>query len=332
MTSSVTNARTVATTHTIFVAAPPRAVFQVIADATCWPYLFAPVLHAERLVGGGSEERLRLWTVGNGAVRSWVSHRWLDWDGLRIRFRHEDPAPPVGSMAGEWIFVPLPGNATSVVLLHGFQAIGDDPDSTALIKQAVDRNSTAQLAAVKSTAELGDRLGTLVHSFSDSVHIAAPAGSVYDYLHRAQDWPRWLPHVSRVVLDEAVPNVQTVEMDVGDPEGLTQTTRLLRACFPPQSIVYKQTEPPEPVWAHVGRWHLHPAADGVRVTAHNTVMIRPDRAAEMLGHFGSVERTGELVRRALSRNCLAILAGAKDAVECGDPLAADTTAPAGPAG
>src|SRR5262249_2762149 len=86
---SVPKARSVATTHTAIVAAPPRAVFRLIAEATRWPFLFPPVVHVDRLDGGPAEDRLRLWTVSNGAVRSWVSRRRLDQDGLRIRFRHE---------------------------------------------------------------------------------------------------------------------------------------------------------------------------------------------------------------------------------------------------
>jgi ribosome-associated toxin RatA of RatAB toxin-antitoxin module len=313
MTSSVTNARTVTTTHTAFVAAPPRAVYRLIADASRWPYLFSSILHVERLAAAATEDRLRLWTVGNGAVRAWTSRRSLDCDGLRIRFRQETPWPPVASMAGEWVFVPLPGNATSVVLLHEFRAIDDDPNNTALIKQAVDRNSTAELAALRSVAELGDRLAALVHSFADSVVIEAPLQPVYEFLSRAQDWPGQLPHVSRVVLDEAVPNVQTLELDSPGLDGAHVTTRMVRVCFPYHGIVYKQTDPPETMSAHVGRWQLFPTADGVRVTAYNTVLIRPGRATDGLGQPSSAELTGDLVRQLLRKNCLAILLHARNA-------------------
>lgn len=320
MTSSATKGSTVTTTHTAFVGAPPRAVYHLIAEAHRWPYLFGPVLHVQRQAAGTAEDQLRLWTVSNGAVRSWTSRRSLDCDGLRIRFRQENPAPPVAAISGEWVFVPLPGNATSVVLLHEFRAIGDRPGNTALIKQAVDRNSTAELAALKSAAELGDRLATVVLSVAETVLVEATLGPVYDFLYRAQDWPARLPHVSRVVLDEAVPNVQTVEMDAGGPDGGTETTRLVRVCFPYHSIVYKQTEPPELLSAHVGRWQLRPSADGVRVTAQNTVMIRPDRARQTLRQHGTLEPIGELVRDSLRRNCLAILRQAKHSAE-GRPTA-----------
>jgi aromatase len=313
MTSSVTGARTVASTHTAFVAAPPRAVFRLIAEATLWPYLFPAIVHVERLAGGVAEERLRLWTVNNGAVGNWVSRRSLDREGLRIRFRQESPLPPVASMSGEWVFVPLPGNATSVVLLHEFQAIDDDPAGTMLIKQAVDRNSTAELSALRSTAELGDRLATLVHSFSETVTIDAPLEPVYDFLHRAGEWPRQLPHVSRLVVDEAVPNVQTIEMDTGDAEGRPLTTEMVRVCFPYHTIVYKQTRPPETMATHVGRWQLHPTAEGLRVTAHNTVLMRPGRDDPRRPEVR--EQVGEAIRQGLRRNCLATLLRAKETTE-----------------
>jgi aromatase len=315
MTRSVTGNRTVNTTHTVFVAAPPRAVYDLIADVTRWPYIFSPTVHVQRLYGSATDDRLRLWTVANGGVRSWTSRRTLDQNELRIRFRQENPLPPVATMAGEWVFIPLPDNATSVVLLHEFRAVGDDPTNTALITQAVDHNSTVELAALKTTAELGERRSMLVHSFADSVTIDGEPGPVYDFLHRAQDWPRRLPHVSRLTLDESVPNVQTIELDAKGTDGSVHTSRLIRVCFPYESIVYKQTELPEILTAHIGRLRVYQVAAGVRVTSQQTVMIRPDRLPQLLGPNGTVERASEVLRRTLGANSLLILQHAKQAVE-----------------
>jgi aromatase len=315
MTTSVTKGRTVTTTHTAFVAAPPRVVYDLIADASRWPYIFTPTVHVERLHGSATEELLRLWVVANGAVRNWISRRTFDAADLRIRFRQETPSPPVASMGGEWVLIPLSDNATSVVLLHEFRAIGDHPGNTELIKQAVDRSSTAELAMLKSTAELDRRLSTLVHSLADSVTVRAEPGPVYDFLYRAQDWPQRLPHVSSVVLDETVPNLQTIELDTVGADGSTRTTGLVRVCFPYHSIVYKQTRPPDVLSAHLGEWHLYPTADGVRVTSRHTVMLDPERATRLLGRYATVEQARSLVRRTLASSCLATLMHAKSAAE-----------------
>jgi ribosome-associated toxin RatA of RatAB toxin-antitoxin module len=307
MTSSTIKPGTVSTTHTIFVAAPPRVVYDLIADYRRWPYVFASTVHVERLAGGATDERLRLWSVSNGAVRNSVSRRILDPDGLRIRFRQETPSAPVATLSGEWVLVPLPDNATSVVLLHDFRAIGDDPGSTALIKQTVDRNSTAELAALKSTAELGERLPTLVHSFADSVSIETPPAPVYDFLHRVRDWPLRLPHVSRLIVDEIVPNVQNVEMEARGADGQLRTTRCVRVCFPHHSIVYKRTDLPEFVSAHVGAWHLYPTVNGVRLTSNHTVMLRPEKLRGVLGADITAERARELIRQFLGDHGTATL-------------------------
>jgi aromatase len=196
------------------------------------------------------------------------------------------------------------------VLLHEFRAVDDDPTNTALIKQMVDRNSTAELAALRNAAELGEQITTLVHSFADSVVIEAPLRDVYRFLSRAQDWDQ-MAHISRVVLDEAVPNVQTLELDSPGIDGTHQTTRMIRVCFPYHSIFYKQTQPPDAMLAHVGRWQLFPTADGVRVTAHNTIMIRPGQAADGL-QPARAELTADAVRHLLRENCMAILLHGKD--------------------
>ncbi|MDP1222813.1 cyclase, partial [Klebsiella pneumoniae] len=76
---------------------------------------------------------------------------------------------------------------------------------------------------------------------------------------------------SRLVVDEAVPGVQTVDMETAARDG-AQTVRLVRVCFPGRAIVYKQLDPPYPLAAHVGSWTLAPAPGGVQVTAQNTVL------------------------------------------------------------
>lgn len=302
------------TTHTVVVAAPPRTVYGLIADVAGWPHLFPQVAHVERMTAGATEERLRMWTFGNGAVRESTSRRTLDGSGLRIRFRQEKPAPPVASMAGAWIFVPLPGDGTSVTLLHEFRSVGDDPAAAALIEQAVDRTSTAELRTLRSTAELAERLPLLVHSFAESIVVDAEPSAVYEFLYRAQEWPRRLPHVSRLVLDEAVRNVQTIEMDT-DVAGCTRTTRVVRLCFPSHAIVHKQTDPPELLQAHVGAWRLRRTAAGVRVAAHGTVLLRPEWAGDVLGRAGARERMRDLVERPWRRDSREVLRQAKRAAE-----------------
>lgn len=315
MTSSTTDALTVGTTHTVFVAAPPKVVYNLLADPARWPYIFSPIVHVERLAGGASDERLRLWAVANGAVRSWISRRTLDPNSLRIRFRQETPSAPVAMICGEWVLVPLPDNATSVVLLHEFRAVNDSPAATMLIKQAVDRNSTAQLAELKHIAEQAEQLPMLVHSFAESVIVKSPAGPVYDFLHRAQDWPRRLPHVARLTLDEVVPNVQTIEMDAASQDGSMQTTRSIRVCFPYHSIVYKQTLPPEFMAAHLGAWHLYPTAEGVRVSSNHTVLVSAEKVRAALGPGATAERVRGLVRQLLGSDSLSTLMHAKSAAE-----------------
>ncbi|HEY0640186.1 MAG TPA: aromatase/cyclase [Pseudonocardiaceae bacterium] len=312
MTRSASRDGFASTTHTAFVAAPPRAVYQLIADVTRWPCVFAPTVHVERLERMDDEtERLRVWAIANGATRGWISRRTLDPEGLRVRFTQERPLPPVLSMAGEWVLVPLPGNATSVVLLHEFQAIDDDPGHVALITQTIDRTATMELAAVKGVAELGERLPRLVRSFSETAEVAAPLDVVYEFLSRAQDWPGRLPHVSRLLVDEAAP-LQTVEMDTRDGDGAVRTTRSIRLCFPQHSIVYKQIELPADVAAHVGGWYLEPIDGGVRVTARSTLMLSPERLGDALWPNASMEQAAILVEQALRRNCVATLRSAQE--------------------
>src|SRR5216683_355998 len=214
--------------HTVAVHAPADAVYGLVADATRWPLIFGPTVyvqsseHAAPADGTGLEQRFRIWAQVSERVMGWTSSRSLDHRGLRISFRQEQAQPPVARMSGQWRFEPLGHDTTRVVLLHEYAAVDDDSaspggrgssrgetpgearpdmpssaspggrppsDHVRWIDAALDRNSTAELGAVKAWAERGHRIEDLVSSFEDRMAVRGPAAQVYAFLHRADLWP-----------------------------------------------------------------------------------------------------------------------------------------------
>src|SRR5512132_2182772 len=108
--------------HTVAVDAPPEAAYRVIADVGAWPHLFPPTVHAERLAGDDAQERIQIWTLANGEVRTRTSRRRLDPGACRVAFRQESSPPPVASMGGAWSMQPAPDGGTVLVLDHDFTA------------------------------------------------------------------------------------------------------------------------------------------------------------------------------------------------------------------
>ncbi|MFY1583632.1 aromatase/cyclase [Micromonospora sp. WMMD734] len=301
------------TRHSIDVNAPVDAVYPIIADVTRWPYTFGPTVHVDLLErhteGPEQTERLRLWATANDVVRSWTSRRTLYPATGRVAFRQEVSAAPVASMGGEWQLETLDGGRTRVVLLHDFTVVDDEPGAAAWVKRAVDANSTAELAALRAAARSANARTLL--SFEDSVRVPAPASDVYDFLYRADRWVERLPHVARVELAEDEPNVQTLEMDTVAPDGAVHTTKSVRVAFPAERIVYKQTTLPPLLAAHAGVWTLRPEGDGVTVTSHHAVVLRPERIEELLGPGATLAATRELVQHNLSTNSIRTLEQAR---------------------
>jgi ribosome-associated toxin RatA of RatAB toxin-antitoxin module len=301
--------------HTIEVAAPPDTVYGLIADVTAWPHLFPPTIHAERAACTDTEERIRLWALAGGEVKTWTSRRWLDAGARRIRFRQEVSHPPVDSMTGEWSMRPGRDGGTRLVLTHTFSVIGDAPETVAYIAQTIDRNSGSELAAVKSLSEGAAELPELLVSFSDSVLVDGDLAEVYDFVYRAQDWPQRLPHVSRLDLREDENGLQVMEMDTRTPSGDVHTTRSIRVCFPPGRIVYRQVVVPAVMTAHTGEWTFNKTADGVLATSQHTVVIAKDAALAALGPGGTLAAARQRVRETLGANSLTTLRQAKAHVE-----------------
>ncbi len=301
--------------HSVAVHAPADVVYGLIADVTGWPRLFAPTVHAERVDADGNEERIRLWATANGEVKTWTSRRGLDPVGRRITFRQEVSQPPVAAMGGTWAVNAVSGRSCEVVLTHDYRAVDDDPAGLEWIERACDRNSRAELAALKTAAEARGGTAELARSFEDTVLIRGSAGEVYDFINRSDLWPRRLPHVSRVELREDVPGLQLMAMDTRAPDGSVHTTESVRVCFPDRRIVYKQTRVPALLSAHTGQWRFREVPEGVEATSQHAVVIAPDRIGEVLGAEATVAEALATVEKALSTNSRATLHLAKEHVE-----------------
>lgn len=302
------------TEHEITIAAPARTVYEIIRDVTWWPQYFEPTLHVEYLERAADTELIKIWATANGAVKNWVSRRYLDPAGGRIRFRQQVSQAPVAAMGGEWVFNPVSPGTTRVVFRHDFRAVDDDPGAIDWIIDAVDQNTTRELAGLKTVAEELDSAAETMLSFSDSMDIAGDASDVYGFLHDAARWPQRLPHVASLDLREEEPDIQLMAMSTRTADGATHDTYSIRICLPDR-IVYKQTRMPRLMRAHAGCWTLSRTPSGTRVTSSHAVTIDRTAIADVLGTGASVADARRLLRDALGTNSRTTLECAREYAE-----------------
>lgn len=295
------------TEHTQHINAPANTVYRLLADVEQWPAIFPPTVHVDLFDNTATDERIRICATANGGVHEWTSRRQLDAVGLRIRFRQEVSRPPVAAMGGEWIVEPT-DTGCLVRLLHDFRAVDDAADAVDWISKAVDRNSTAELAALAAAAEHGDGNRT---TFDDTVTIAGDPAEVYQFIYRAEQWSQRLPHVARVVVDEQTPGLQTLEMDTRTADGATHTTVSVRVCRPNRLIAYKQLQTPALMSLHTGQWIIEPSDTGCTLTSRHTIAIAADAIPAVLGPAAAVAEAAEFVRKALGHNSRTTMAAAK---------------------
>lgn len=307
-------AETLHTEHSVSVLAPAGTVYEILADVSRWPLCFAPTIHAERASGTAEREQIRIWALANGQPRTWTSRRSLDRLGLRIDFRSEAPPPPVRSMDGTWLVSELGTGETQVRLLHDFSFLTQDRDQREWVHRAVEANSTAELASLKTAAESPDGL---IVDFTDKVTIRGALEAAYDFIYRCSQWPSRLPHVSRLEVTEDIPGIQVMEMDTrpaGGTSATVHTTESVRVCFADSRIVYKQTKTPPVMSAHTGEWGFASVADGVEVSSRHSVTINPAAARELLPGASHTE-VGNQLRKVLGDNSMSTLKCAKAHVE-----------------
>ncbi|MFD8014946.1 aromatase/cyclase [Streptomyces sp. NPDC058955] len=298
--------------HEITVRADATEVYRLLAEVENWPRLFPPSVYVDRLERTGDEERIRIWATANGEAKNWTSRRVLDPEGLRIRFWQEVSSPPIAEMTGTWILESVAAGETRVRLLHTYRAIDDDPASLTWIDQAVDRNSRAELPALKENLERASQADELTLSFEDSVRVEGAAKDVFDFLNEADRWTERLPHVASVEFAEPTPGLQTLRMDTRTKDGSVHTTESVRVSFPHHKIAYKQTTLPALLALHTGYWQLTEDADGVTTaTSQHTVILNADAIPQVLGPDAGVPEARAFIREALGGNSRATLGLAK---------------------
>lgn len=303
--------------HEITIDAPAAAIYQFLADVANWPRIFPPTIFVDREPAGAGQERIRIWATANGTAKNWTSRRTLDPQALRITFRQEVSAPPVAAMGGAWIIEPLAADRSRVRLLHDYRAVDDDPHDLLWIERAVDKNSTAELAALKANVEAAHAADNeeLTFSFTDTVQIAGSAKDVFDFVNDAALWPERLPHVAVARLTEDTPGLQRLEMDTRAKDGSVHTTASYRVVFPHHRIVYKQVTLPALMTLHTGEWTFEENEEGTAASSQHTVTINTANIAAVLGEQATVAQAREYVREALSANSRATLGHAKSYAE-----------------
>lgn len=308
----MTPERVYRTSHSIDINAPAGIVYGLITDAVRWPLFLGPDVHVERLETDGTDERLRMWAFTGGSLRSWICLRMLDLVTRRVEFRHSPPQPPVRTLHGTWAVEELPGHISRLTVLHDFTLHGDLAREAHQVEQALGSTSRAELAGLKRAAERWRRLDDVVLCFEETVRVDAPADAVHTFLHRAGDWPRLLPHVSRVRLDEQISGIQLLTVDTLTETGTTQTTESVRICFPHAGrIVHKQTVTPPLLEAHTGEWSVRSDAAGTIATAQHSVVLCEEAVPRVLGPCADLAQARRHVRETLGRTSAATLEAAR---------------------
>lgn len=297
------------------VAVPAGVVYAVLADAVRLPLCFSASVHVERLEFDSERERLRVWSLLDGQLRSWTASRRLDPVERRIEFWQERSTSPLDSMTGALSVRGHGPRDAELELQYGFSTTGDLPDDAAWAAWCADLNLRIQLADLKRFAEQWTRLDELALSFEDSIRINGPAELAYDFLYRAGDWAELVPHVARVGLTEDAPGVQRMTVETLTEHG-SQTTESVRICFPHAGrIIYKRTVVAELLAAHTGEWSIVPDETGVTVTGKQSVVLREENITAVLGEGADLARARQHVRAALGSECLALLTLAKQHAE-----------------
>ncbi|WP_282797834.1 SRPBCC family protein [Streptomyces sp. CC224B] len=300
--------------HAVDVAAPAGVVYALVADPVRWPLYFPANVHVEQLDYDGTQERLRMWVLADGQVRSWISSRVQDAARRTVTYQQDLLMEPAASMGGTWTITEDGPQRCRLHLEHAFSAVGDRPESVAWLTRATSANARADLDSLRTVAQRFGRLDALTLSFEESLRVNGPPELLYSFLYDVLNWSTRLPHVAGVEVDEPRAGIQNVTMQVHRPPtpapataapapaAAVRTVRSVRVCFPhAQRIVFKELDPGGLLAAHRGEWSVLPDPGGVTVSAQHHVVLREDALPPAAGpaHLRSTDapRSARAARR-----------------------------------
>jgi ribosome-associated toxin RatA of RatAB toxin-antitoxin module len=149
--------------HAVTAHAPLDLVWEILVDVEGYARIFPPTREVNLLEDSATHQLARLHVDVAGEVQSWVSRRDIDPDRHVIAYRQLETAPIVGRMGGEWRAFRLDDDHTQLVLTHDFAAAKPVDGKVAgrfsfeeadtMLQAVVERNSVADLNAVKAEAE-----------------------------------------------------------------------------------------------------------------------------------------------------------------------------------
>ncbi|GAA3192055.1 hypothetical protein GCM10010468_00700 [Actinocorallia longicatena] len=146
------------TEHTVTVEAPADVVYAVLEDIEGYADLFPPTESSTMLEQTDAYQIARLVVDVSGQIQSWVTRRDLYPERRTIAYRQLENAAMIEFMGGEWRALPLGDRRTQLVITHDFaarptEAVPSQEQATELLRAAVDRNSHADLDAVRAESE-----------------------------------------------------------------------------------------------------------------------------------------------------------------------------------
>jgi aromatase len=133
------------------VAAPPKRVYELLADIEGWPSVFDSVAAVEPL---GIDRVLERYRIIERTGNTWISVREANPKRLQVRYRRTDPPAPLKSMAGLWQVEPKVAGVV-VSLDHYFRVADDRAETAAAAAQKITAIGAAMLTSLRRTAELG---------------------------------------------------------------------------------------------------------------------------------------------------------------------------------
>ncbi|MDI3409426.1 aromatase/cyclase [Streptomyces cavernicola] len=271
----------------IEVDAPAGVVYTLIASAERRPLYFASNVYVERLDWydvRGPSERLRVWALADGEVRSWTSDRVQDSARRTLSFRHDRNTEPAASTGGTASVQPLGPDRCRLTVEHALTFPDDSLEGAACLERNITATTRADLKNLRFLAERWDRLDELLLSFEESVRIEGPAERVHSFLYDVESWFKHLPHVRGVHLTEPQTGVQKVTMALDADGGTEQDITSVRLCFPHAGrIVHKETKPRKLLAAHCGEWSIVSDENGATVTSQHHVVLREQDVEQVLG-------------------------------------------------
>lgn len=277
-------------------------IYQLLRNTDEWISMFNNCEKTQILKQSKESETIQIWGYQDEKLIDWITRRDYIDDSYRIIYTFEKQMPLLNEMHGEWQVIPIDEESCIISVKRYWvlkQGMKDMQKAEQIMYDFVTTNTENEFNAIAAKVKKAEKKNVMVKS----IHIAADATSVYEFMRDLNKWKEYVPHCKSldILYDDGVNQIFTMAANQ------FEAFRSVRVCENTElKISYFQISPPPLLSHHTGEWLFIQETGGTKVIFRHEYVVNTDNCCKKF-HCDNYKVHVKKIEEMLTDNSLSTL-------------------------